>query len=153
MDGLGETFVDRMGLQFEENGASRLMGRIFGHLLVCHPETQSLPQLCAAVGTSKGPASIVTRQLLTMGLIERVHVRGARATHFKVRGGGWMDLMWAKLAGMTEMRRLAEQGLAALANEPPERSERLREFARFYADMEREFALLLERYASTHSGR
>lgn len=146
-------FVDQMGLMFEENGGPRMMGRIFGFLLICDPAVQSLPSLCAALGSSKGATSIVARQLVTAGLVERVHVRGERAIAYRVRSGAWFDLMRARFQGIGVMRRLAERGLDSMGAAPPERRARLEGFRDFYAYMEREMEPLFARYGTEEETR
>src|SRR5262245_50635614 len=88
-------FVDRMGILFETSGAPRSLGRVYGYLLVCEPVEQSPAGLCEALQLSKGGMSTALRQLEQARLIERVHVRGERATYFRVTDG-WAELLKAK---------------------------------------------------------
>lgn len=137
--------VTRMGLLFELSGAPRSLGIIYGYLLICDPPEQSPSALCSALHLSKGGVSTALRQLEQAKLIERVHVRGERSTHFRVTDG-WEELLASKQKLTTSFKEAAAAGLRDLAQAPPERRRRLERFHHFYEYLEREMTALLTRY-------
>ena len=141
-----QPFIDQMGIAFDELGAPRMMGRIFGYLLVCDPPWQSAPQLCEALDASKGSVNTITRQLIQAGLLERVAVKGERATYLQVRSGAWSEMIRFRMRGMHHLRMVAEGGLELLANAPAEQRERLQRFHDFYEYIEREFEAFISRF-------
>lgn len=138
-------FADRMGLLFEASGAPRSLGLIYGWLLICDPAAQSPSAVCSALHLSKGGVSTALRQLEQAKLVERVHVRGERATYFRVTDR-WAELLTAKQKLTSSLREAAAQGLRALSQEPPERRERLERFHHFYEYLEREMHAMIARY-------
>lgn len=142
-----QTFVERMGLAFDELGSPRMMGRIVGYLLICDPPSRSAPELCAELDASKGAINTMTRQLVAAGLLERVAAPGARAARFQVRKAGWMELLRHRLKRLHQMREIAATGLSALADAPAERRERLQSFHDFYQYIEQEMEPMLARFS------
>lgn len=139
-------FVEEMGVLFDQSGATRMAGRVFGRLLTCDPEHQSPAQLAAFLGASRGAISMTVQQLVAAMLIERVAIPGQRSTFFRLRSGGWATILRARMAGLTVMRETALRGLQMLDGEPPARLRRLREFHDFYAYMERRFPELIDEW-------
>ncbi len=136
-------FVERVGLFMENHGSQRMMGRVMGWLLICDPPTQSLAQIAEGVMASKASISTATRTLEMTGLIERVPVRGERATYYRMNEGSWVRMFEAKQAAIRLFRELAEEGLGVLEDEAPERKERLQDMHDLYAFFEVEMPKMI----------
>lgn len=145
-------FVEELALFGEGLGLPPMAGRIWAWLLVCEPPHQSAQELADAVGASLGSISSMTRLLDQLGLIERVGMPGERSRHYRVRAGGFADLLRIKLAATAELRKIAERGLELLRDEPPEARRRLEEYRDFYAFFEKEFPALIRRWEETKKG-
>jgi hypothetical protein len=104
-------FVEDVGILFEDFRMPRMAGRIVGRLLISVPAEQSSEQLAEDLDASKGSISTMTRQLIDLGLVERVGMPGERRDYFRIRSGGWERLIVARLRGYEEMHLLAERGL------------------------------------------
>src|SRR5690606_38581826 len=76
-------FVERIGHIIEQDGLTRIAGRIFGHLLLSS-EAQSLEDLAKAVRASKGSISQETRLLERLGALERVTRAGDRRVYYRI---------------------------------------------------------------------
>ncbi len=140
-----EHFIEEVGLMFERSGMPRMAGRILGWLLVCDPPAQTASQLAQGLHASKGSISTMTRLLLQAGLIEQVARKGERQTRFQIRDQAWIDLMVSRLAGVRVYREMADRGLAALAEAPPERRKRLQTMRNLYAFFEDELPQMVQR--------
>jgi hypothetical protein len=141
-----ERFVEAVGIQFElDAGTPRMVGRVFGWLLVCDPPEQSAAELAERLQASKGSISTATRVLLRIGLIERLRFRGERFDRFRARPEAWDDFLWRE-DQFTEPRRVFRQGLDALADEPAARRGRLEELDAIYAWWEDRLPRLREEY-------
>jgi DNA-binding transcriptional regulator GbsR (MarR family) len=128
-----ERFVEEIGMRLEmDMGAPRMVGRVFGWLLVCDPPAQSAAELAETLQASKGSISSATQVLLRIGLIARVRSRGERFDRFEARPEAWNDFMWRR-EQFSEPRRVFRIALEALADEPPERRARLEELDAMYA--------------------
>jgi hypothetical protein len=78
--------------------------------------------------------------------VERVGVAGERRAHYRLRPACWTTDMREKLDRITEMRTIAEQGLAALDGAPKQRRQRLQDMRDFYVFFEAEFPAMIERW-------
>lgn len=145
-------FVEEVGLFYEKSGLPRMAGRILGWLLVCEPPEQSLAELGAAVGGSKGSMSTMSRMLLQMGLVERVRLPGSRLDQFRIRPGMWAESMRDQLLAINEAERLLKRGLDLIAGLAPAARERLEEAHALYAWFGEEMPRLLERWQKTRAG-
>lgn len=139
-------FVERLGMFFEQVGGSPMMGRILGWLLVCDPAHQSSAELAEAVGASKASISTTTRQLIALGLIERVPAPGARGAWFQLTSDAWATHLQRDLAALTLFRELLDSGIGALREEPTPRSARLQEARALFAFVEGEYPLIIQRF-------
>jgi DNA-binding transcriptional regulator GbsR (MarR family) len=104
-------FVEDIGILLEDFRLPRMAGRIVGRLLITVPAEQSSDQLAEALDASPGSISTMTRQLIDLGLLERVGMPGERRDYFRIRPGSWEKLIAARLRGYEEMHLVAERGL------------------------------------------
>lgn len=139
-------YVEEVALQFGEVGLSRTGGRIFGWLLLSDPPHQTMNDLVDKLQVSKSSVSTATRFLIQVGLIQRLSLPGERRDYYRVAEGVWQNSMRQRKDQIIAFRKLAEQGLELLADQPAERRRRLQEMGDFYAFFEREFPALLERW-------
>ena len=123
-------YVDRMGLFFEMTGVSRTLGRVYGWLLICDPEQQSLTALAQALSVSKASVSTVARQLQDGGLIERLPT-STRQHHYRVTPGGFTAVLNVQMSRMRMGVDAAEFGLSLLDDDRKERRQRLEELRDF----------------------
>jgi hypothetical protein len=84
--------------------------------------------------------------LIQVGLIERVSLPGERRDFYRIGAGIWTRIMQASVGQMTDLRVLAQRGLALLSQASPERRQRLQEMHDLYTFFEREMPLLLARW-------
>jgi DNA-binding transcriptional regulator GbsR (MarR family) len=125
-------FVDSVGeWASRANGLPPVTGRVLAWLLVCDPPEQTAAELADALGASAGSISAATRMLVGGRMVDRLRVRGERADRFRLRPDMWDEQIMDP--GTAQIRTLIARGLAALADEPPERRQRLEDLDEFYA--------------------
>jgi DNA-binding transcriptional regulator GbsR (MarR family) len=139
-------YVEDIALQFEQLGLSRTVGRVFGWLLISDPPHQTMNDLVDGLQVSKSSISTATRYLMQVGAIQRISLPGERRDYYQVTEGVWQNSMRQRNDQTITFRKLAERGLELLADQPPERQTRLREMRDFYAFIEKEFPILLDRW-------
>lgn len=83
MDQATLDFIESMGRQFEEDGAPRIAGRLFG-LLMVQEEPSSLDDVADLLQVSKGSASSNARLLEQLGIAERVTRAGDRRDYYQI---------------------------------------------------------------------
>jgi len=123
-------FVDRMGLFYEQLGAPRTMGRVYGWLMICDPPSQSLTELATALGVSKASVSTVIRLLQDGGMVERLP-SSSRQHHYRLTPGGMTRVMQIQVPRMRVGVETAEFGLSILDEHRVEQRELLDEFRDF----------------------
>ncbi len=145
-------YVDDTGLLLENAGLQRIAGQVLGWLQVCERETQSLDDIVAALGVSKGSASTTTRFLEHVGIVEKTILPGERRDYYRICRDAWHRFMQTRVETMSRLARNAEQGLRVLAGESPQRRDRLERMRRLYAFFECEMPKLLERFEAEEGG-
>ena len=138
-------FIEQMGLLYSEMGGVPMMGRLLGHLLICDPPVQSSSELAEALDASKGSISTATRQLVHLGLVEKVPVPGSRAHHFRLRDNAWAHQMKQDATRLQLKLRVVEEG-EDLVGDDPDRAGRLRDFRDFCTYLSRELPALIDRW-------
>jgi DNA-binding transcriptional regulator GbsR (MarR family) len=146
-------FVERCGLFWENYGSQRMVGRVLGWLLICDPPAQSLAQIAEGVMASKASISTSTRSLEMMGLIERVPVRGERATYYRMVDGSWSQMFETKQVALRLFRELAEEGLMVLEGAPESRRDRLQELHDMYEFMEAEMPKIIADWRASRAAK
>jgi DNA-binding transcriptional regulator GbsR (MarR family) len=108
-----QQFIERVGLYFEQYQVSRIGGRLLGLLMLLHgPFT--LDQMAGALGVSRASVSTNMRVLVALGLVELLSRPGDRRDYYRFAENPWQHGLEARVAGTRVLRRIAEQGLAAL---------------------------------------
>ncbi len=141
------TFVEEVGVAFEQTGLPRMAGRMFGWLLISEPPYQSPSELAEELMASKGSISTTVRLLVQMGLVERFLIPGSRHDHFRLSKDTLRKTIKRGIEDEIKMfRQLAEQGLELMKNEPSVRKQWLEEMRDRYAFLEKQFPMVMERY-------
>lgn len=153
LDSKIEAFVETVGEFFSRLGHQRIAGRLIGWLLVCDPPHQAASQLAEVIGASKASISINLRLLTAAGLVERIGVPGERRAFYQLRPIAWTRDLSAKLAQVSELRRVADSGLELLSEDSEERRRRLQRMRDFYAFMERELPPIIDKWLATEEAQ
>jgi DNA-binding MarR family transcriptional regulator len=145
-------FAEDFALLLERMGLPPMAGRIWGWLLVCDPPHHTAAELADAVGASLGSVSSMTRLLEQFGVIERFSLPGHRRKRYRLKAGGFTELLKAKMAFTVELRQMADRGLDLLRGESPEVHRRLKECRDFYAFFEQRMPALVEEWEQEAKG-
>jgi len=137
-------YAEEAAVVLEGMGLPRAFGKVLGWLLICNPPAQTSTQIAEALELSKGSVSAGTRLLESSGLIRRVAMPGRRGVHFEMTPDAIMRAAGADK--FTVFRKLMDTGLAVVGGEDAPGAERLRTTRDFYAFLEREVPLLIERF-------
>jgi DNA-binding transcriptional regulator GbsR (MarR family) len=79
-----EQVIEDFGLYFERYALPRIVGRIYGALMIADSPAVGLDQLVADLNISKASASTAVRQLHSFLLIEKVSLPGDRRDYYRV---------------------------------------------------------------------
>jgi hypothetical protein len=133
-----QDYLERWGMLFELLGATRMMGRILGWLLVCDPPAQSAGDIAKAIGASAGSVSTTTRALTHAGMIERLGIPGERSAHFRMGSGVWGELLKTRMSYIAAMGELVKEGLELSGGSGEDGALRLRELGSYCSFIEQE---------------
>jgi DNA-binding transcriptional regulator GbsR (MarR family) len=143
------SFIEEVGVVFEQTGLPRMAGRLFGWLLISDPPYQSPSELAEVLRASKGSISTSIRLLTQNGFIERYVIPGSRHDHFQLTEGSIKKLIQHGLEQEIKMfRALSERGLELTKALAPKRKTWLKEMQSRYSYLETAFPALLEKYNS-----
>jgi DNA-binding transcriptional regulator GbsR (MarR family) len=141
------SFIEEVGVVFEQTGLPRMAGRLFGWLLISDPPYQSPSELAEVLSASKGSISTSIRLLTQMGLTERHVIPGSRHDHFRLAEDAIKKIIRHGLEQEIKMfRTLSERGLELMKAIPAKRKTWLKEMQSRYAYLEKAFPALLEKY-------
>jgi DNA-binding transcriptional regulator GbsR (MarR family) len=145
-------FVDDLGRFMASYGMPPIAGRMWAWLLICEPPEQSAGEIAEALGASRGSISGAARVLETAGFIRRSTRRGDRREYFSAPSEGFRSLLASAGAAYRRIREIAERGLEAIADRPPESRERLEEFREVMAFVEVELPAAIGRFLEEREG-
>jgi MarR family len=138
--------------QYAEEAAVVLTGmglpmaysKLLAYLLICDPPAKSGAELATALGLSKGSVSAGVRILESTDLVRRVPMPGRRGTFYEMAPDAIMRAAGSER--FAAFRKLMDRGLTVVGGEDAPGAERLRTTRDFYAFLEREMPLLVERF-------
>ncbi len=107
-----QQFIERVGLYFEQYHLSRIGGRLLG-LLLLSERPLGLGEMADMLGVSRASVSTNIRITADFGLTELVSLPGDRRDYYQVGPHAWTQGLEARVEGTRQLRRIAEQGLAA----------------------------------------
>jgi hypothetical protein len=119
------TYADHAGRFYARRfGMAPMVGRLIGYLSVCDPREQSIGELAEALLASRSAIANAVNTLETLKLVRRSRAAGERMDRVQ------LDLSSPNAMGFDtseyqEQADLAREGLALLADQPPERKELL----------------------------
>lgn len=110
-------FVESMGRHFEEEGAPRIAGRLFG-LLMVNGEPCSLDDIADQLQASKGSASTNARLLERLGVAERVSLPGDRRDYYQVTENMGERMLALAVERLNVMVQRLRRGMETMELEP-----------------------------------
>jgi DNA-binding transcriptional regulator GbsR (MarR family) len=147
-------FVEEMGQVLASYGMTPMAGRMWGWLLICDPPAQTAADLAEALQASRGAISGTARILAGAGFIRRTTKRGDRREWFNAEPDALESFLRNAGRVYAQIRRIAERGLDAIAERPPEVRARLEEMRDFLAFIEQELPGIVDRFlAERHAAQ
>ena len=131
------TYADHAGRFYARRfGMAPMVGRLIGYLTVCDPREQSIGELAEALLASRSAIANAVNTLETLKLVRRFRAAGERMDRVQLDLSS-PNAMGFDVSEYQEQADLAREGLALLADQPPERKSLLLEglaFAEFLVE-------------------
>ncbi|MGV3709582.1 MAG: GbsR/MarR family transcriptional regulator [Gemmatimonas sp.] len=106
-------FVSRMGRSSEQDGFTRIAGRLFGYLLLSE-EPRSIQELATSLGVSKASVSTEARRWVEHGMLERVPRPEDRRDFYQVAPDFFRRLVQYRIARWENAHGAVKEALARL---------------------------------------
>lgn len=139
-----ETFIERMGLDFEADGGPRIAGRMLGFFII-YGGPFSFSQLTERLQVSRGSISTNARLLRNLGVIERVSLPGDRQDYYQLADSPYDRMLAGYIERMQRTVGNIEQAQANLPDDQQDAQDRLSEMRRFYQTAMATTEALIER--------
>ena len=139
-------FIEEAGVLFEYFGTTRMIGRIFGWMLICRPPYQSPKQIAEALDASAGSISTSLRTLQQIGFIEKIGVPGDRSSYYRIDGDALGKALLNKSKGIEQMVELANKGISLAEDYSEAEKSRLMELHDIFTWFAREFPKFINSY-------
>lgn len=146
-----ERFVEKMGLLFEADGASRTAGRMLG-LLLLSAEPKSLDELMELLQVSKASVSTNARALERFGAIERLTRLGDRRDYYQAAEAMPLRLIERRVKHLRCIRDLMSSARCADGGCDPLVDDRLEQYASFFDMMITEMTSARESWLVRNAG-
>lgn len=145
-------FVEEFGVTFERMGSTRMLGRVWGALMVSDPPEMSAEELADSLKASRGSISHATRQLIDLGVVQRVNKPGIRKGFYRVPRDAWALAFMVKMNSFDHLLALFKRGLEAMEGSSDEAQVPLRDAIEFYEFWQREMSYLPEKWKQYKEG-
>ena len=124
-----DQLIEDFGMYFERYGMARILGRIYGLLMIADEPMVGLDQMAEQLNISKASASTCARQLQAFTLIEKVTIPGDRKDYYRVVSNA-LEYLKTSMAGSIRLAKLIEKAarledLSDVARQKVERLEHL----------------------------
>lgn len=139
-------FVEEFGVMMDHMGSTRMLGRVWGALMVADPPEMSAEELAEFLQASRGSISHATRQLIELGIIQRVSRPGVRRDYFRFRENAWTSAYLNQMRSLDQLVETFRRGLASIEGASPEAQVPLRDAIDFYQFWKQEYSSLMERW-------
>lgn len=106
-------FVSRMGQITEQDGFTRIAGRLFGYLLLSE-QPCSITELATQLGVSKASVSTDARRWLETGVLERVVRPGDRRDYYQLAPDFFRKLLQYRISRWENAQRTVTDALERL---------------------------------------
>jgi DNA-binding transcriptional regulator GbsR (MarR family) len=103
-----EQLIEDFGMYFEQYGMSRILGRIYGLLMIADEPMLGLDQMSQQLSISKASVSTTVRQLQAFTLVEKVTVPGDRKDYYRVVSNA-LEYLKTSMSGSIRLGKLIQR--------------------------------------------
>ena len=129
-----EHVIEDFGLYFEQYGLQRILGRIYGLLLITDVPVLGLDDMAQQLSISKASASTSARQLQAFTLIEKVGLPGDRRDYYRVSSDAQIQYLRTSLEKSLRFSTLLHRA-SQLENLTPAAHDKLTQIEHLYESL------------------
>jgi predicted transcriptional regulator len=117
-----EKVIEDFGLFLENSGLPRIVGRVYGALLITDEAALGLDALSEQLGISKASASTAARQLHGFQIIEKISLPGDRRDYYRVSPDAHAQYLQMSLGSALRFAKLLQAAAHLGDLSPPARA-------------------------------
>lgn len=127
-------FIEKIGLNSQNDGLPRIAGRVLG-LLIWDGEAVAFGDLADRLQVSRGSISTATRILEARRLIRRITKPGVRQDFFQLSENPYEKMLESVAAGLERAKEQIDETLNEIPDTEPEIRARVAAYSEFYGQM------------------
>jgi DNA-binding transcriptional regulator GbsR (MarR family) len=140
-----DKLIEDFGLYFEQYGLPRILGRIYGLLMITDEAVLGLDAMAEQLNISKASASTTARQLQAFTLIEKVSLPGDRRDYYRVAPDAHAKYLRTTLEKSLQFSSLIESA-ARIENLSSESHAKLEQIKHLYEALTETIRTFFEHY-------
>lgn len=129
-----EQVIENFGQYFEAYKLSRILGRVYGLLLITDQPYLGLDQMVAELSVSKASVSTTARQLVSFMMIEKVTRPGDRRDYYRISNKAAVSYLQSTLNNAMGFANLID-GAAKLTDLKPEARAKIEKLQTVYTSL------------------
>ena len=129
-----EQVIENFGQYFEAYKLSRILGRVYGLLLITDQPYLGLDQMVAELNVSKASVSITVRQLVSFTMIEKVTRPGDRRDYYRISSRAAVTYLQQTMRNAMGFANLID-GAAKLDDLQPEARAKIEQIQTVYTSL------------------
>ncbi len=129
-----EQVIENFGQYFEQYKLSRILGRVYGLLLITDQPYLGLDQMVAELNVSKASVSITVRQLVSFTMIEKVTRPGDRRDYYRISSKAAVSYLQQTLRNAMGFANLID-GAAKLEDLKPDARAKIEKLQTVYTSL------------------
>jgi DNA-binding transcriptional regulator GbsR (MarR family) len=145
-------FVERFAGELAEGGMQRMAARVFAALLASDEGALTSTELAEQLRISPAAVSGAIRYLNQVGMVRREREPGSRRDRYSLHGHIWYEAFSRRDVVLSRWGAVLEEGVESLGRETPA-GRRIAESAEFFAFVQKEIPLMLERWRAQRDDR
>lgn len=145
-------FVERFAGEMTEGGMQRMGSRVFAALLASDDGALTSTELSEQLRISPAAVSGAVRYLSQVGMVRREREPGTRRDRYSLHDQLWYETFSRRDAVVARWGAVLQEGAETLGPDSPA-GRRVAESAEFFAFVQKEIPLMMERWRAQREGR
>ena len=129
-----EQVIENFGQYFEQYKLSRILGRVYGLLLITDQPYLGLDQMVTELNVSKASVSTTARQLISFTMIEKVTRPGDRRDYYRISSKAAVSYLQSTLRNAMGFANLID-GAARLEDLQPDARAKIEKLQAVYTSL------------------
>lgn len=145
------SYVEKVGVFFEQNGYSPVAGRILGYLMTADDRGRSFYEIHQFVKASKSSVSTALTRLIETGIVRYLTISGDRKRYFFIDTKPWITHTKSRAEFFVLFASLVGECIALREDKDSSFTKGLVHLEKFHHYLAEEFPKLIEKWTQVNS--